>query len=508
MASNNHTVYGERMELWYSMDLDGNNEFKVLEYEGEARIGQRGRFFVPSKVYRYEQGIVCFPNLKRMEVYTHSNDRTRIMLASMGRMMAAVRVSDDDGVSMSVCDRFDWPEDTIPNLNRQELRGDRRIPVALVVQIPDFCQGTVRCDRGTTRYRTHQGKFVIKTENREPVIILPDRFDRRQRPDLRQQLTPVAQRRAIHTPEMDTQQAPISLNSQQTQPTHTHAYAALVESFKREADRYMYAITAVDRALAKREMETLRGRMEFEAMAMLIKPEDRFDETSYMCLYETDPEKVALLRMRRGSALEQECQALVGPEQAVERKIPETLMAQNTDSQPIAGPSKRRDELSAVMPSIDKKLALKGYTIPKKDSGNAAATSVVTEIMTIPEAQQQQIPTLFTNEQMVALKQEMGNFMREMMRECVPQQVREQDSAKRQQFKQEPDSDVEFVSEGPSLETSMNTAVSGPIVPLTGMNTGEIVCSTPDERSDGELIIDVDPADVIGAELLESSGEG
>lgn len=492
------------------MDLDGNHEFKVLECEGEARIGQRGCFFVPSKIYRYDQGVISFPSLKRMEVYTHSNDRTRIMLASMGRIMAAVRVSDDDGVSMSVCERFDWPEDTIPNVNRQELRGERRLPVALVVQIPDFCQGTIRCDRGTNRYRTNQGKFIVKTENREPVIVLPERFDRRQRPDLRQQLTPVAQRRAAQLPEMNTQQAMVPLDVRQKQPTHTHAYASLVERFKREADRYMYAVTTVDRALAKREMESLRGQMEFEAMAMLIKPEDRFDEASYMSLYEIDPEKVALVKMRRGSALEKECQALVGPEQEVKQQTHDTLMVESANSNPIAGPSTRRDEQPAALPPMDKTSALKGYIIPKKKiDDTATTTSVITEMETVPATPQlPQVPTLFTNEQMAALKQEMGNFMREMMRECVPQPAREQGGEKWPQLKKEPGSDVEFVSEAPSLEISMDMAEPRPTVQLHSMNSGEIVCSTPDDRSEGELVIDVDPNDILEPELVESSDEG
>lgn len=223
---------------------------------------------------------------------------------------------------------------------------------------------------------------------------------------------------------------PERFDFQSTQPTHTHAYASLVECFKREADRYMYAITTVDRALAKREMESLRGRMDFEAMAMLIKAEDRFDETAYMQLYDTDPEKVALLQMRRGSALERECQALVGPEQEVEKQPHDVSMVQNAHSDLIAGPSTRRDEPPAALQPVDKKLALEGFTIPKKGiDDNAATTSVATGMETSPATQQlSQVPTIFTNEQRLALKEEMSNFMREMMRGYVPQPA--QDGAK------------------------------------------------------------------------------
>lgn len=67
--------------------------------------------------------------------------------------------------------------------------------------------------------------------------------------------------------------------------------------------------------------------------------------------------------------------------------------------------------------------------------------------------------------------------------------------------KEEPDSDVEFVSAGPSLEVSMDVAGSGSTVRHHGMNSGDIVCSTPDERSEGDLVIDVDPNDILEREL-------
>lgn len=98
----------------------------------------------------------------------------------MKRIMATIRVSDDDGVSMTGYKRNNWPEDIISNINRQaNVRTNLRSPVTLVVQISDFGQGTINCDRGTNRYGTNQGTFVVKADqNREPVIILPGRFDR------------------------------------------------------------------------------------------------------------------------------------------------------------------------------------------------------------------------------------------------------------------------------------------------------------------------------------------
>lgn len=248
MASNNFTRYGQKVDFWYAMELDGASEFGVLECGGEYRVGRKGRFVTPSKMYLYENGIIRFPSAQRMEVHTHSSDRTRVVLASMGRIMATVRVSDDDGVSMTGYERYNWPEDIFPNINRQsEVRNDVRSPVALVVRIPDFGQGVVSCERGTNRYRSNQGKFVSNSDhNRDPVINLPDRFDRSQRSDLRNQLNTTAT---------------TTSGQRNIVSTWTHAYLSLVEQFKRAADRHMYAATTLDKAVAKRDMESLRGQI-------------------------------------------------------------------------------------------------------------------------------------------------------------------------------------------------------------------------------------------------------
>lgn len=68
-----------------------------------------------------------------MEVYTNGNDRTRISLASFGRIVASIHVSDDDGISFTHYGHQNWPDDVMPNFfERRERRNDGRLPVALV----------------------------------------------------------------------------------------------------------------------------------------------------------------------------------------------------------------------------------------------------------------------------------------------------------------------------------------------------------------------------------------
>lgn len=484
MASNNFTKYGQKIDFWYTMELDGANEFKVLECAGESRVGKRGKFEIPSKMYLYDNGIIRFPSLKRMEVHTHSADRTRIVLASMGRIMATIRVSDDDGVSMTSYERNNWPEDVIPNVNRQsDVRADWRSPVALVIQIPDYGKGTVNCDRGTNRYGTNQGTFIIKTnQNREPIIALPGRFDRSQRSDLRRQLSTAT---TNSQPDVGT--------------THTHAYLALVERFKRAADRHMYAATTLDRAIAKREMETLRGQMEFEAMAMAIRTEDRFDEDNWMRTYETDAEKVALLKMRRGLAVEREIEALVGPDQGAEMATATVARMETDYDNPIAGPSN---------PQATKNPTLKGYVIPKKTAGN---DSLILAPIQQPNTTQVANASMFTPDHFSELKKEMGEFVKDMMKQFVQQASNTVNvpAAAAPQIKLEPE---ESTSDCEILDSSMNTMVSGTASvaknEYADMQTGEIVSSTPEDRSDEQLIIHIDPADIVSPELSDRGMEG
>lgn len=238
----------------------------------------------PAEEYRYDFGTIKFPSIGRMEVQTNASDRTRIMWASLGRIVASSRVLDDDGLSLARCDQYGWVEDQIPKVNNFEARADMKSPVALAIRLPNQATGKVYSDMGTIRYQTNEGRFMISygTERRENGVILPELFDRSQRARVRSATTEIVQ----------------------AMSTQTHAYKVLCEQFKLVADRYMYAASAVDKAVAKRDMEGLRGKMEFEAMAMKIRADERFDEASWMRTYETDPEKIALMKMRHGSNTE------------------------------------------------------------------------------------------------------------------------------------------------------------------------------------------------------------
>lgn len=150
----------------------GGEEFRVLEFTGDANVGGKGRFMTPAEEYRYEFGTIKFPSIGRMEVYTNANDRTRIMWASLGRIVASSRVSDDDGLSLSRCDQYGWTEDQIPKVSNFETRADMKSPVALVIRLPNHAKGKVYSDMGTIRYQTNEGRFAVAygTERRENGI--------------------------------------------------------------------------------------------------------------------------------------------------------------------------------------------------------------------------------------------------------------------------------------------------------------------------------------------------
>lgn len=226
--------------------------------------------------------------------------------------------------------------------------------------------------------------------------------------------------------------------------TQTHAYQVLCEQFKLVADRFMYAASSVDKAMAKREMEGIRGKIEFEAMAMQIRSEERFNEAAWMHTYETEAEKVALMKMRRGSNTE-------------------TRNIDSDSDDPEAGPSTRHQQQPPT-------------PLPK------AQSSVVPNPVPL-------VAPMFTAEQMAQLKQEMGQFLVGMMQQCV-QQVPQNTVPALPQIKQETESDCEVVEES---DSSMHTAVAvmAATNPATA-NDGMIVTSTPD-NSDDELVIDEKP---------------
>lgn len=99
-----------------------------------------------------------------------------------------------------------------------------------------------------------------------------------------------------------------------------------------------------------------------------------------------------------------------------------------------------------------------------------------------------------------------------MMQQCaqnmppnVPQNMPRNTIQALPEIKQENESNCEVVDES---DSSMHTAVEAMVTTNpTGINDGTIITSTPD-RSEVELVIDVDPADILGSELLESSGGG
>lgn len=175
-----------------------------------------------------------------------------------------------------------------------------------------------------------------------------------------------------------------------------------MERFKRAADRHMYAATTLDRAVAKRDMESLRGQME-----LAIRKDGRFDEESWMRSYETDPENVALLKMRRGLAVEQEIGALVEPNQEPVMATP-PVARMDYDNQ-IAGPS---------IPRSTKCPALKGYTIPKKTTANDSLA-----LMPIQQPSTSQVTNapMFTPAHFSELKKKMDEFVRDMMKQFAQQ---------------------------------------------------------------------------------------
>lgn len=101
----------------------------------------------------------------------------------------------------------------------------------------------------------------------------------------------------------------------------------------------------------------------------------------------------------------------------------------------------------------------------------------------------------------------MGEFVMGVMKQFVQQATNTINlpTTTAPQIKQEAESDCEIID-----DSSMHTAIGMPPL-LRGpgdMNSGEIVSSTPEERSEGELIIDVDPAYVIDPELLARDAKG
>lgn len=433
-SKDNFTKYAKRSRLWYWVELDDGQEFRVLEITGDANVGSKGRFMTPAEEYRYEFGTIKFPSINRMEVHTNANDRTRIMWASLGRIVASSRVSDDDGLSLSRCDQHGWAEDQIPKVNNFEARADMKSPVALVIRLPNQAKGNIFSDMGSISYPTNEGRFLIAygTERRENGIILPERFDRSQRLRARAATAEIIQ--AIST--------------------QTHAYRVLCEQFKLVSDRFMYAVSSVDKAMAKREMENLRGKMEFEAMTMQIRADERFDEVAWVRTYETDAEKVALMRMRHGP----------------------NMGAHDTETEsdgedPGAGPSKPQVEQSPT-------------PLPEARS-NAVPNAVPL------------VAPMMTAEQMTQFKNEMGQFFLGMVQQCVQQipQCTAQAIALAQ-IEHKAESDCELIDQD---DSSMHTAV-GIVAAMDPTGDGAIVTSTPDASSD-ELVIDESPMEV--KELLE-----
>lgn len=189
-------------------------------------------------------------------------------------------------------------------------------------------------------------------------------------------------------------------------------------------------------------------------MAMQIRADERFNEAAWMCTYETEAEKVALMKMRHGSNTE--------------------AWSIDSDSEdPEAGSSTRHQEQPPT-------------PLPK------AKSSVVPNPVPL-------VAPMFTVEQMAQLKQEMGQFLVGMMQQCA-QQVPQNTvpAVALPQFKQETESDCELVEES---DSSMHTAVAVMAVINPAIaNDGVIVTSTPDNSGD-ELVIDENPMEI--KELLD-----
>lgn len=93
----NDTPMANRAELWYRMKAN-RGQFQVLQQT------EQGLEFLPPterEIYHYRAGAIRFTNNNTtMEVYASNLDRTYILLANSTHLVAAVRVSDDKGISV------------------------------------------------------------------------------------------------------------------------------------------------------------------------------------------------------------------------------------------------------------------------------------------------------------------------------------------------------------------------------------------------------------------------
>lgn len=155
----NDTPMANRAELWYRMKAN-RGQFQVLHQT------KQGMDFMPPnerEMYHYRAGAIRFIAANTtMEVYASNLDRTSILLANSTHLIAAIRVSDDKGISVRTfleANAFQPP----PALEGK---------VSLIIQLPTHSVGTfvVKATGMEATYMVTEDAFVVAKQKMSKVL--------------------------------------------------------------------------------------------------------------------------------------------------------------------------------------------------------------------------------------------------------------------------------------------------------------------------------------------------
>lgn len=163
---NVHTTYADRVKLWYSVILDDGGFEILMKAQGQERP-QRYVYEPANGLHSYSWGLIRFvQGGKEMRVLANEKDRTKLLFSGYGRMLSYIRISDDNGLSMSRLDRNNWPDNDLPyDMARQ---------ISAVVRLANNASGIIKLHAfGDDQV----GQFRTELATTGPIMILPARFD-------------------------------------------------------------------------------------------------------------------------------------------------------------------------------------------------------------------------------------------------------------------------------------------------------------------------------------------